>query len=284
MMIQAADGTSLYTKSAGDGPPCLYIHGGPGAWSYHFEALGGNALEASLRMIYLDQRGCGRSTKPEPVDYRLDTIIDDFETVREAYGFEEWNVLAHSFGGILAVRYAMRFPERIQALILMNSTLCMPHSLRHQTTIGCEMLRDMGDPFTLDETSSAFDQWYSVASRLLSHDQYYRLQYESREAYLLGQNADSLLMSDPSFQHHVFASTEYMQDFREATAHIQIPALVIAGAHDHAIGPTHHEGFRFPHQEVALLCGKHVPYQENTAQWLAVTEAFIRKNTPSQAK
>lgn len=78
MIVATADGTKLYTKSIGEGLPCLDIHGGPGAWSYHFEALGGNSLEAHLNMIYLDQRGCGRSTKPVTEDYRLDTVVDRF--------------------------------------------------------------------------------------------------------------------------------------------------------------------------------------------------------------
>lgn len=147
-----------------------------------------------------------------------------------------------------------------------------------------QMLQDMDDAFVLDEKMSTFDQWYSVALRLMKHDQYYRLQYETREAYVLGQKVDSPLTSDPGFQNHVFASSEYLQDFREATSQIQIPTLVIAGTDDHAIGPTHHEGFRFSNQEVALLHGKHVPYQENTARLQSVIEAFGRKNTPSQGE
>lgn len=59
--IRTSDGVSLYLKVAGQGTPCIFVHGGPGAWSLSFEALGGNVLEKKLQMYYCDQRGCGRS-------------------------------------------------------------------------------------------------------------------------------------------------------------------------------------------------------------------------------
>lgn len=58
--IETQDGVKLFAKSAGNGPVCIFVHGGPGAWSKSFEEMGGRALEKRLKMVYLDQRGCGR--------------------------------------------------------------------------------------------------------------------------------------------------------------------------------------------------------------------------------
>ncbi|MFD2372037.1 alpha/beta fold hydrolase [Brevibacillus sp. GCM10020057] len=285
MKVRTGDGTELYTKAAGEGPPCLFIHGGPGAWSYHFEALGGSSLETDLNMIYLDQRGCGRSPSPQTDDFRLDTVVDDFEAVREAYGITDWILLAHSFGGILAVRYAQRYPERVKALILMNSTLSIFDSLQHQTRIGWQMLRERQlDCPAVEHLSpehlSPFDQWNTVAGLLVQHDLFYQLQYASKEAFLDGKSIDAQLTADQRFAKYVFASEEYQQDFRPATANILTPTLILAGEEDHAVGPDHHAAFRFPDQEIALLPGKHVPYQEHTAAWRETIIRFLHKKIP----
>ena len=52
-------------------------------------------------MIYLDQRGCGRSTSPKDNNYSMDRMVNDFEEVRKYLGIDKWITLGHSFGGLL---------------------------------------------------------------------------------------------------------------------------------------------------------------------------------------
>ncbi|MDD5047097.1 MAG: alpha/beta fold hydrolase, partial [Bacteroidales bacterium] len=99
--ILTSDSVSLYVNVKGSGTPCLYLHGGPGSGSYWLEKFFGNYLEQNFQMIYLDQRGVGRSTSPRDGNYSMDRMVCDFEEIRQALGLSQWLTLGHSFGGIL---------------------------------------------------------------------------------------------------------------------------------------------------------------------------------------
>lgn len=75
--VLTSDGVQLYLKVSGKGAPCIFVHGGPGAWSRSFEAMGGNRLEDKLTMYYFDQRGSGRSKAAANNDYSLDRVVED---------------------------------------------------------------------------------------------------------------------------------------------------------------------------------------------------------------
>ncbi|RFU69301.1 hypothetical protein [Bacillus sp. V59.32b] len=62
MYISTNDGVKLFIERKGNGMPCIYLHGGPGYWSKSFSEVAGSLLENQMDMIYLDQRGCGRSS------------------------------------------------------------------------------------------------------------------------------------------------------------------------------------------------------------------------------
>ncbi len=111
----------LFTRSMGQGPPLLIVHGGPGLdHSYFLPQMQGLARDHQL--IFYDQRCSGRSQSdllPEQV--RLDAFIEDIEAIRRHYGLGQVNLLGHSFGGVLAMQYALRYPDRLRCLILSNS-------------------------------------------------------------------------------------------------------------------------------------------------------------------
>lgn len=97
--ILTSDGVDLYVTVKGAGTPCLYIHGGPGCGSHWLEKFSGAMLEKKYRMIYLDQRGAGRSTSPKDGNYSMDRMVRDFEEVRTVWGVEWWIMVGHSFRG-----------------------------------------------------------------------------------------------------------------------------------------------------------------------------------------
>lgn len=129
--IITSDGVHLYVEVRGNGTPCLYIHGGPGCGSYWMQKFSGQMLERRFRMIYLDQRGTGRSTSPKDGNYSLDRVIMDFEEVRKVLGILKWITLSHSFGGILQMGYAERHPKVIRGMIMLNCTLDIEDSLEN---------------------------------------------------------------------------------------------------------------------------------------------------------
>lgn len=126
----------LFTDIRGpdDAPPLLFLHGGPGQGCYDFMALQGDRLARSVRVVGLDQRGVDRSAQlPETGGNPAVTIADliaDCEAARRALGIERWAVLGHSFGGNLALRYAVACPDAIEAVIFENPVWDMALSCR----------------------------------------------------------------------------------------------------------------------------------------------------------
>ncbi|HEY8103107.1 MAG TPA: alpha/beta fold hydrolase [Gaiellaceae bacterium] len=114
-----ADG--LFCRDVGDGPPIVVLHGGPDFdHAYLLPEL--DRLTSSFRLIYYDQRGRGRSAEGvRPEDVTIQSEVDDLDRVRSHHGLESVAVLGHSWGGVLAMEYALRHPDRTSHLILLDT-------------------------------------------------------------------------------------------------------------------------------------------------------------------
>jgi len=124
--LEYLNGTELYFEQFGppDAPALVYLHGGPGYNSYSFRSLMGDDL-TQYRMVYLDQRGAGRSS-PLEGDLSVDTLVDDLEAVRDFLGLESFTPLGHGFGAVIALEYARRFPSRVPRVVAVNPWLHLP--------------------------------------------------------------------------------------------------------------------------------------------------------------
>ncbi|WP_338933222.1 alpha/beta hydrolase [Streptomyces netropsis] len=116
--FSAPDGTQLAYRVTGDGDPVVCLPGGPSD-SLYLGDLGG--LSTHRRLIFLDLRGTGRSAIPEDTSsYRCDRLVEDVEALREHLGLARMDLLAHSGGANLAMRYAARYPENVAKLALIT--------------------------------------------------------------------------------------------------------------------------------------------------------------------
>ncbi len=115
------ESAQLYYREIGQGQPIVILHGGPD-FDHSYLLPGLDRLSDSFRLIYYDQRGRGRSAgnvRPEEVSIQSD--VEDLECLREYFRLESVAVLGHSWGGVLALEYALRHPDRVSHLILMNT-------------------------------------------------------------------------------------------------------------------------------------------------------------------
>ncbi len=120
--LKKINGTSLFLSVKGSGDPLIVIHGGPGLnHSYFIPYLQG--LEEKLRVIYYDQRACGKSATPSADSISMKLLVDDIEGIRKELGVEKLNILAHSWGAVLAVHYASQYPDRINRFIFSNPAM-----------------------------------------------------------------------------------------------------------------------------------------------------------------
>jgi proline iminopeptidase len=154
--ILTSDSVALYLKVSGKGVPCIFVHGGPGAWSRSFEAMGGSSLEKHLTMYYYDQRGCGRSQATSNNDYSINRMVEDIENIRVLSGVPQVYVMGHSFGGILAFKYAEKYPVHVKGLILLNATLYINNSLLAQVQFMNQLLGEHIVVKNQDSVLSAF--------------------------------------------------------------------------------------------------------------------------------
>jgi len=123
----AINGTSLYYHAIGKGEPVIIIHGGPVLdQSYmidHFKELSKNH-----RLIFYDQRASGRSTaEVDTSSMTMKNLIDDIDQLRQKLGLDQVHILGHSWGGMLAAKYAIEYPLRVKSLVLCDA---MPPSFR----------------------------------------------------------------------------------------------------------------------------------------------------------
>lgn len=120
--LHKINGTKLFVKTMGEGEPIVVVHGGPGFDHAYFLPQMAE-LATDYRLVFYDQRVCGRSSADlEPDEITLEEFIEDIDGVRELLGVERIHLMGHSIGGMLAMQYALRHPDRLRSLILVNST------------------------------------------------------------------------------------------------------------------------------------------------------------------
>jgi proline iminopeptidase len=116
-----ANGVMIYYEEFGNGKPLMIVHGGPGAsHDYFLPYL--LPLARYYRLIFIDERGSGKSERLEDVKlYTVENMAEDVEAVRKALGLGKMNLLGHSYGGVLAEAYALKYQEYLSHLILCST-------------------------------------------------------------------------------------------------------------------------------------------------------------------
>ena len=114
------NGAKIWTVSFGNGEPIFFIAGGPGNAHYYLRSF--DSLSTTNTLVYFDAFGRGKSdTAKNVAEYSLQRDIEDLESLRNAMGFSKINILGHSYGGLVAQGYAIKYPEYVSHLILANT-------------------------------------------------------------------------------------------------------------------------------------------------------------------
>jgi proline iminopeptidase len=110
----------LFCRIMGQGEPLVVVHGGPGlSQDYLLPQL--KQLAKKHLVIFYDQRGSGQSTGSiDPKLIQMRRFVDDLEQLRQTLGFNKISILGHSFGGLLAMRYAIAHPHSVDKLVLLS--------------------------------------------------------------------------------------------------------------------------------------------------------------------
>jgi proline iminopeptidase len=238
---RVVNGVRLYYRVAGEAPawraPVLFLHGGPGHNSYSFARLMGPRLEKSRRMVYLDQRGCGRSERPWDGRYSLEVLVADLEALRQELGVERWALLGHSFGGTLALEYAARYPQHVAGVVFVSGFSDASASF---STWKSELERQY--PGRLAETntseqSSDYERVMRALEGLDARGFFHSLQYRDNLYFQMQEalDAESGLYNTGELSQALF-SNELPRYRFTAAERLTAPVLVIGGRYDQSIG------------------------------------------------
>jgi proline iminopeptidase len=121
----------VWVKRMGNNPRVrvLLLHGGPGATHEYLEACDSFLPAAGIEYYYYDQLGSGHSDQPEdPSLWEADRFVEEVEQVRQALGLGpgDFVLYGHSWGGILAIEYALRYQQHLRGLVISNMMASVP--------------------------------------------------------------------------------------------------------------------------------------------------------------
>ncbi|SCF19931.1 alpha/beta fold hydrolase [Micromonospora mirobrigensis] len=276
-MFSAFDGTGLAYHESGAGRVLVCVPGGPLQASVYLGDLGG--LSAHRRLVRLDLRGTGDSAVPvDPGSYRCDRLVDDVEALRAELGVERVDLLGHSAGGNVAVRYVQRHPGRVDRLVLVTpSVFGVGIEVDPQVRLATAALR-AGEPW--------FSPAYAALTAMLAGDPppdardlvtpfWYGRWDDRARAFAAAEDGQRNNAAVPYF----LADGAFdPAGTRAALAAFGRPVLVLAGQVDVNSPPPALAGYAalFPDARLVVQAGAgHFPWLDDPAGFAAAVEAFL---------
>jgi len=266
---------SLYVEVLGRGYPLLLMHGGPGL--DHVSLTPFRQLADRHTVVFYDHRCNGRSSGAPVTSMTWENLTADADALREELGFERWAVLGHSFGGHVALEYALRYPERVSRLVLLDTA----GDARWSQKNAADVLAGRGfSPKTVAVARRFFSgriepkDFVRASVRLLpAYDHRFSLLRLAREmlegGWRMKARPEAL-----TFGGQMMRGWSVMDRLGE----IRVPTCVIAG----------HDDFLFPPESQALLAAGipnarlriieragHNPQSERPAETLAAVADFL---------
>jgi proline-specific peptidase len=237
--LTTADGRTLAYRRLGSGPTLVCHPGGPGFSSLYLSDLGG--LDAELELVLLDPRGTGGSDPARDANaYEIDDYADDLEELREHLGLEQMQLLGHSHGGVAAVAYAARYPERVERLILASSLARFGEE--QNAAMEAAMETRAGEPWYDDareaieaELRGDFTSCRELTELVLRMFPFYFASYGDEERAYVSSLGEEELCVDATrlWEREIFERF----DLRPLLPRLTMPTLVITGSDDFITGP-----------------------------------------------
>jgi proline iminopeptidase len=281
-------GATLYCRELGRGTPMIVLHGGPDFdISYLLPEL--DRLSDRFHLIYYDQRGRGRSADSvNPEDVTLESEMVDLDEVREHFHLDKVVLLGHSWGTVLALEYALRHPERVSRLVLMDpapASVADINRFRQERVEKwpalMELRKAISDTTAYKEADpDAVVAYYRVHFKpALARSEDYEKLILRMETRFIEQGKEGILKSravEDRLVNETWASPKGY-DLHPKLKGLNIPALVITGDHDFFPFAAEHIAQAIPDARLVRLkdCG-HFPYLECPAALREQLDAFFR--------
>jgi proline iminopeptidase len=267
------NGTELFYAEEGNGPPCVFLHGGPGLDHQEFVPWL-SPLATSARLIYLDHRGNGRSQRIAPEQFTTAAVVEDVEALRLALGFEQMAVLGHSFGGFIALSYALAHPSSVSRLIVSCSA--------PSYDIGAEVeeqLAAFGDP----KVEAAFARENEIQSDedmraiILDELPFYFATYPDEIRRVAEDWAERTRYS-AALSSWWSVNQMPLYDVRPRLGEARMPTLILAGRHDRvcSLNPAQIMLQGIPGARLVIFeHSGHMPQMEESDRYIQAVRDFL---------
>ena len=276
-------GTELYFDVDGMGlvpagdrmderPVLFLLHGGPGGDHAGFKSTVAKLRDVA-QLVYIDHRGSGRSAAADPATYTLEENVLDVDALRDYLGLERISILGSSYGGMVAQGYAIRFPERVDNLVLAATS----PSYRF-----LEDARKIVEERGTDEQKRVCEWLWAGAFE--SAEQLYEYYRAMSPMYSLKFDAEKFEKSwnqgIRNFEQLNLGFGGFLRefDFTDELHTIPCPTLVLGGAHDW-ICPAEHSRLiaeRIPRAHLKIFAdSSHSIPQDQPEEFLAAVRGFL---------
>jgi len=274
-------GLKYHFVDEGTGNPVVMIHGNP-TWSFYYRELI-KALSGNYRTIAVDHMGCGLSDKPDKnqYDYRLKSRVDDIEALIDSLELsEKITLVLHDWGGMIGMAFALRHPERIGRIVIMNTAAFLPPDGK-RLPLRLRLIRDIrlfATPAVLGFNLFAYSALFMASHKGLSKDVKSGLTapyncWKNRRATLYFVQDIPVGENDPSY-----SIVKHADENLHKLA--GIPMLICWGKHDFVFDESYFAEWqrRFPDAEVNLLsdAGHYVMEDEPEKVCMLVKDFLIR--------
>lgn len=278
--IPIRDG-SLFVKVIGHGYPLAIMHGGPGA--DHTTMLSLKPLADRSMLVFYDHRCNGRSKGADITSLTWENLATDADALRQALGFKKWAVLGHSFGGMVALEYALRYPKSISYLVLLDTC----GDLRWAQEKAPDLLAQRGhSPETVElarrflngqtEPKEMFPSLMKLGDAYFPH---------GLSFWQLAQLMVSGLGTKLRPEALIFGYGQSLRGWTvmDRLAEIKVPTLIMAGRDDFLFPPEHQEelaaGIANARLKIIERAG-HNPHEERPAEVIRTIRDFMAAAQP----
>jgi proline-specific peptidase len=263
--------------------PLLVLHGGPGAAHDYLEPV--ETLAATgRRVIFYDQIGCGRSDQPHNPDlWTVDLFVEELGVMRQALGLEHTHILGQSWGGMLAMQYALTQPQGVASLVIANSPASIPQWVAEANRLRADLPPEVQQTLLHHEAAGTTDDpAYQEAVQVFYARHLCRIDpfpdCVVRSFAQMDRNPEVYhTMNGPSEFHCIGKFKDW--DIIDRLPEIDIPTLVLSGRYDEAtplIAETVHKGI-VGSEWVLFENSSHMPHIEETEVYMQVVADFLSR-------
>lgn len=273
------DHARLYYDVVGTGDPIIVVPGGPGL-DHNYLRPGLDVLaSAGHSLVYYDPRGTGMSTaEMDSAGINLAAFVNDVDVLRQVLGYDKVTVLAHSSGALIGLEYALRHPDRVRALILMD-----PEHLGPTWTDSTEQrIRAARTPADSAELAKLMASAGFKARDPATVSAVYRLKFRcefhdtAQESALNLRLSEATAKNGPIVDRLLQASMRNLDVWSQLDS-IQTPTLVLQGRYDVVpMAMARALADSLPNGQLAVLNSGHFPYIEDAPGLVKAVSVFLQ--------